>query len=220
MDKEPLNPLVLISKLNQLGSPFLRLSAELRNAIYDYVFTDTRWLVHGRGRWLCNVAGRSGPGFLLVCRQVYLEASIYLFTNSTICASEPTLFRLWIERQERRDLDLITRMELDCEVFVSGKHHDWTVPIEKSTDTLLKFRNLKKLRITINIIGQRVEWYNPHMTRILSHVADMKKGLIRTAPQVDLTVVYNQDKAVEESRAYRERDATGVHIRYFSRAGV
>jgi hypothetical protein len=68
-----------------MQSPFLRLPAELRNKIYQLVFSNgvIQVLAPWENRYRSTISAYSAPALLQTCRQIHGEATPVLFSTAT-----------------------------------------------------------------------------------------------------------------------------------------
>jgi hypothetical protein len=113
------------SHSNQKHSPLLRLPAELRNAIYQYVFDDCQQIrfVDGRRSFIvCRNASTKTPAVwrhpwnLLAltesCRQLYHETRMLPFENGEFCGYMKRMHLALSEYLTREQINAISRVRL------------------------------------------------------------------------------------------------------------
>jgi len=102
-------------------SPLLRLPAELRNAIYEYV--------------LCNkfitVKGISPPPSMLglprTCRQIYQETELLSYSGNTFQVAKERVLTLWLRKRTARQLAVISSLLFTYEMYLrwSVREQEW-----------------------------------------------------------------------------------------------
>jgi hypothetical protein len=155
------------SEHNQRDSPLLRLPAELRNHIWDYVFPGITFYISGpdhptkdKTKFL-KVKGykrRLVPGLLYVCRQIYGETRFHLLRRSTFWMRRACAFMMFLDLlsdEQRNAIEVINTDTGALEgLFGNGPPMDdhapdfwtWVTDGAWSVDmSLLKFALFEKL---------------------------------------------------------------------------
>ncbi|CAN9136005.1 unnamed protein product [Alternaria alternata] len=98
--------------------PFLRLPAELRNVVYNYVFSGTHHAISNSGFRLtaCNM------GLLLVSRQVHTECALLPYKLSTLSFSFTGPIRRFLEARTEQQLRSIEDMRVFMSFGGSSRH--------------------------------------------------------------------------------------------------
>ncbi|KXT04725.1 hypothetical protein AC579_622 [Pseudocercospora musae] len=97
-----------------------KLSAEIRNQIWDLVFESPTVVVRSR-----LTPNTPPPGILLSCKQAYYEAIKLHWTNSTFYIFGPWPHR-WFTRIGRRRRELLTDARIDGHGFLRPAYKRWT----------------------------------------------------------------------------------------------
>ncbi|KAI1532319.1 hypothetical protein PtrEW4_006453 [Pyrenophora tritici-repentis] len=114
-----------IFKRNQDKSPLMRLPAELRLKIYDYVFHTAPIRPYREhrlyGRWAYS---NRQLRLLQVCSQVNSEACFVPFTCNVFAGFADQVLELVLTRLPREKADKITKVEIDADAFAVYREGD------------------------------------------------------------------------------------------------
>ncbi|KAF1840367.1 uncharacterized protein K460DRAFT_437447 [Cucurbitaria berberidis CBS 394.84] len=187
----PLDALLLVSKLNQIASPFLQLSAESRNSIYEHYFQQIKWLIHSEEDERHREHTLHVPSLLLVCRQIYTETALLPYSKSLLSANNLTLFAKWLATRSILQVNSITRLELQCSLALmdhSITHH--TLPVDKHGTLLRSFPRLKYIHLQVDVT-RRTRFGGPtHPNCAQTHVNDLRQSFEKIVPGVEVTAAH------------------------------
>jgi hypothetical protein len=184
---------------NQRESPLLRLSAELRNRVYDYVLGNKTY-----STVIILPTSRPNPNsLLLACRQVYHEASILPYTLNTFTFSSERYLRRAITLHKYARLNDIRTIELVtwCARRLLLDSSDWFhTMLDWILDSLRAFNGLQTVHIVVvwNLERSSTPAYRAEQIQQRSRfLADILKKM---KPGLKITVRSSKDgveKAVE-----------------------
>lgn len=204
------------TKLNQLSSPFLRLSAELRNAIYERYCEDTKWLVHGEAGPRDDPMAPHVQSLLLVCRQIYSEAALFPYSHGTISANNCAFFKVWLLSRSRSQINAIAKLELQCGLFLGGRNFtQWTMPIPRDGSVLSSFPNLKSVHVSVEVAGVTRAGVAPEERDAHRQIKSAMNAFRTNIPHVEITATYSPSKRMAEIWKPREgmpRVDYGAHV--------
>ena len=179
------------SKLNQIASPLLRLSAELRNAVYEHYFHGIKWHLddHG-GRPQRNRASHAFS-LLLTCRQIHSEVALLRYSKSVVSTNEFTQFTTWLATRSIVQVNSITRLELQCGLWLDDHAvTSCTLPVDKHGTLLRSFPRLKHVHLQVDVTcrTQFTGRPNEHWAQI--HVMELRQAFENNVPDVEVTAAY------------------------------
>lgn len=145
---------------NQRESPFLRLPAEVRNKIYDaalggrtYKFKDAIYRDHAT---LETNGERHVLGLLLVCHQIYSEASLLPYSLNTFSFREFELsFKPFLDHRRLAHFRAITSIELvtyqAARMWASPHYFSDIMKEVEETKVWARLPNLREIRVVVDL---------------------------------------------------------------------
>jgi len=102
------------------SSPLLQLPGEIRNQIYDYVMSDQKMLINDSGQI------DNPPALLQTCRQLYSEAHMLAYTESTFVVTQTPHIEYLLERLSENKRDAISSIEIPSRGSFLGAYIIWS----------------------------------------------------------------------------------------------
>ncbi|KAF1936371.1 hypothetical protein EJ02DRAFT_459586 [Clathrospora elynae] len=183
--RQRLDALLFTSSSNQARSPFLRLSAELRNIIYDYYFEDTTWLIPGKDDFELSIYT---PSLFLVCRQMHFDTALIPYTQKVIgSANDVTPLDHWIASKSVAQMQAVTCLELQCELVLSPSGlAQWIIPVKRDGRTLCLFANLKTVYAHFRLSDRGRRDGTPYLPYSTKELDRLKGCWERCVPGVEI----------------------------------
>lgn len=210
---------------NQRDSPLLRLPAEIRNIIFAYalgghVFDTLRIIAHHYGTAVAKEQKLSP--LLAVCRQIYSETALLLYSLNTFSATRAVYVNEWVNRLGPSRLQAVSKIQFITTVTVlpaATSQNDWILcPCTNSSgfalsEQLLSSKVCTQGNVQLVIITEfhptTTEDYRAVVTQeardcMVKLFEDNNKGLKFTVELTDLPWLW--DESEEEDEEEEEGD--------------
>ncbi|KAL1795123.1 hypothetical protein ACET3X_006939 [Alternaria dauci] len=178
--------LAAISQRNHRKSPLLRLPAELRNKIYEYVFLSQPIRPFREHReWPHWAYPRSQLNLLEACRQIYLEAKLFPFALNVFVGYAEHVIELLLTTFTTSQTDIISNVRLYVDAF--GVYRDGKLP-----ETGLKAWFIEELGDLCQLVSLRevtLIWFGSDIEVVREHLEMSVLSIFKEAGRADIKIV-------------------------------